>query len=90
MDWHIPEMGVNWIVDPLVVAGTNNDVDGDTDVFECWFWAQDGMILGIADALTIKITEESTRSYSQRVYVKMNMGAMRFDECKVIKVECQG
>ncbi len=83
-------MGVNWIVDPLVVSGTNNDVDGDTNVFECWFWTPDAMKLGIADALTIKITEESTLSYSQRVYVHMNMGAMRFDECKVIKVECQG
>ncbi len=83
-------MGINWIVDPLVVAGTSNDVDGTDDVFECWFWAQDAMILGIADSLTVRITEESTRSYSQRVYVHMNMGAMRFDECKVIKVECKG
>jgi hypothetical protein len=82
-------MGINWIVDPLVTLGSQNDVDGNTDVYECWAWAQDAMILGIADSLTIKITEESTRSYSQRVYVHMNMGAMRFDECKVIKVECQ-
>ena len=82
-------MGINWIVDPLVELGSSNDVDGDANVYECWFWAQDAMILGIADSLTIKITEESTRSYSQRVYVHMNMGAMRFDEAKVIKVECQ-
>ncbi len=83
-------MGINWIVDPLIALGSNNDVDGDTNVFERWCWAQDAMILGIADALTIRITEESTRSYAQRVYVHMNMGAMRFDECKVIKIECQG
>ena len=82
-------MGVNWISDPLIELGSQNDVDGNTDVFECWCWAQDAMILGIADALTIRITEESTRSYAQRVYVHMNMGAMRFDECKVIKIECQ-
>ncbi len=82
-------MGINWIVDPLVSKGTNNDVDGNTDVYECWFWAQDAIKLGIADALTIKITEESTRSYGQRVYVHMNMGAMRFDEAKIVKVECQ-
>ncbi len=82
-------MGINWIVDPLIALGSQNDVDGDVDVFECWCWAQDAMILGIADALTIRITEESTLSYAQRVYVHMNMGAMRFDECKVIKIECQ-
>ncbi len=82
-------MGMNWIVDPIIALGSQNDVDGNVDVFECWCWAQDALILGIADALTIKITEESTLSYSQRVYVHMNMGAMRFDECKVIKIECQ-
>jgi len=82
-------MGMNWIVDPMFTAGSNNDIDGDTNVIECWCWAQDAVILGIADALTIKITEESTRSYSQRVYVHMNMGAMRFDEDKIIKIECQ-
>jgi len=82
-------MGINWIVDPLFEVGSSNDVDGDTNVVECWCWAQDAMILGIADELTIKITEESTKSYSQRVYVHMNMGAMRFDEDKVIKIECQ-
>lgn len=82
-------MGVNWIVSSKVVEGTNNDVDGNTDVFECWCWQQDGMILGVADELTIEITEESTLSYAQRVYVHMNMGAMRMDEDKIIKIECQ-
>ena len=82
-------MGINWIVDPLITLGTTNDIDGTDNVFECWCWAQDAMILGIADSLTIKITEESTKSYAQRVYVHMNMGAMRFDEDKVIKIECK-
>ncbi len=82
-------MGVNWISTPKIVLGTNNDTDGGTNVFECWCWAQDGMILGVADELTIEIDRLPTKSYAQQVYVHMNMGCMRFDEDKVIKIECE-
>ncbi|KKK76224.1 hypothetical protein LCGC14_2865780, partial [marine sediment metagenome] len=68
------------IVDPLVVAGTNNDVDGDTNIFRCPFWAQDGIILGVQDAVTIEMSIRSDLSYSQQIYVHMNMGGMRMDE----------
>jgi hypothetical protein len=84
-NWH----GINWIVSSKIVVGSSNDVDGDTNVYECWAWLQDGMILGVQDDVTVRITEESTLSYSQRVYVHMNMGCMRMDEDRVIKVECQ-
>lgn len=83
-DW----MGFNWIVTPKIILGTNNAVDTTTEVFECWAWAQDGLILGVADELTIEITVRDDKSYAQQVYVHMNMGCMRFDEDKVIKIEC--
>ena len=82
-------MGVNWISTPKIVLGSSNDIDGDQAVFECWMWAMDGMILGVADELTIEIDRLPTFSYCQQVYVHMNMGCMRFDEDKVIKIECQ-
>ena len=82
-------MGINWISTPKIVLGLSNDVDGNVSVFECWCWAMDGMILGVADELTIEIDRLPTYSYAQQVYVHMNMGAMRFDEDKVIKIECQ-
>ncbi len=82
-------MGVNWISTPKIVLGSSNDVDGNVNVFECWVWQQDGMILGVADELTIEIDRLPTFSYAQQVYVHMNMGCMRFDEDKVIKIECQ-
>lgn len=84
-NWH----GLNWIVSPKIVLGSSNDVDLGENVYECWAWAEDGIILGVQDAVSIKITEESTLSYSQRVYVHMNMGAMRMDEDKIMKIECQ-
>jgi hypothetical protein len=82
-------MNVNWISTPKIVLGSSNDVDGTTNVYECWCWAMDGMILGIADELTIEIDRLPDYSYCQQVYVHMNMGCMRFDEDKVIKIECQ-
>lgn len=85
-------MGINWIRSTKVVVDpddSTNDIDGDAAVFECWAWAQDGMILGVADELTIEITIESTQSYATRVYVHMNMGAMRMDEDKILKIECK-
>jgi hypothetical protein len=82
-------MGVNWISTPKITLGSSNDIGTDTDVYECWCWAQDGMILGVADELTIEIDRLPTYSYAQQVYVHMNMGCMRFDEDKVIKIECQ-
>lgn len=82
-------MGFNWIVSSKVVVGSSNDVDSNTDVYECWCWAQDGMILGVQDDLTVRISELPTKSYSQQVYVHMNMGAMRRDEDKILKIECQ-
>ncbi len=84
-NWH----GINWIVHPSIVKGTSNDVDGTTDVYECWAWAQDAIILGVQDEVSVEMSVESMLSYSQRIYVHMNMGAMRMDEDKVIKVECE-
>jgi len=84
-NWH----GINWIISNKIVKVTNGDIAGTDDVYKCWAWAQDGIILGVADEITTELTIESTLSYSQRVYVHMNMGAMRMDEDKVLKVECQ-
>ena len=81
-------MGINWIVSSKITLGSSNDVDAGADVYECWAWAQDGIILGIADELTIEITTLPTKSYAQQVYVHMNAGAMRMDEDKIIKIEC--
>jgi len=81
--------GINWIVSSKVVVGSANARDGSTSVFECWCWAQDGIILGIQDAVSVKISDRADKSHAQQVYVHMNMGAMRMDEDKVIKIECQ-
>jgi len=83
-NWH----GVNWIVSNKITKGSSNDVDADTNVYECWCWAQDGIILGVQDAISTEMSVRSDLSYSQQIYVHMNMGAMRMDEDKILKIEC--
>jgi hypothetical protein len=82
-------MGINWVKSNKIVLGSSNDVDGDVDVYRCPFWTQDAIILGIQKDVLVRISELPTVSYSQQVYVYMNMGAMRMDEDKVCYVECQ-
>lgn len=84
-NWH----GINWIISNKVVKGSSNDVDADANVYKCWFWAQDGIILGVQDNITTEFSVRDDLSYSQQIYVHMNMGAMRHDEDKVCVVECQ-
>ena len=84
-NWH----GINWIVSTKIAAGTNNDVDGDTNVVRCPFWLQRGLILGVQDMISTEISIESTLSYSKQIYVHINMGAMRRDEDRVCYVEAQ-
>lgn len=84
-NWH----GLNWIVSNKIVKGSSNDVDSNTDVYECWAWAQDAIILGVQVDVSTELTVRADKSYSQQVYVYMNMGAMRRNEDLVVKVECQ-
>jgi len=83
--WH----GINWVISTKIVLGTNNDLDGNTNVFRCPFWLQDGIILGVQDAVSTRIDVRTDRSMSQQIYVHMNMGAMRIDEDRVCFVECE-
>jgi hypothetical protein len=81
--WH----GINWIVSTKIVGGTNNDVEGNTDVVRCPFWLQSGLILGVQDMISTEISIRADLSYSKQIYVHMNMGAMRRDEDRVVYVE---
>lgn len=81
--------GINFIVTNNIRKGTNNDIDANTNVFRCPFWAQDGIILGVQDSVSISIDKRADLSLSAQIYIHMNMGAMRMDEDKVCYVECQ-
>jgi hypothetical protein len=84
-NWH----GINWIVSNKILKGSANDLSSTDDVYNCWAWVPSGMILGVADELSVEMSIRDDLSYAQQIYVHMNMGAMRFDESKVLRIECQ-
>lgn len=61
--------------------------DGTTR--DCAIWVMDGMLLATAEDITAKVSERADKNYSQQVYVEMDMGAVRMEECKVIKLRCK-
>lgn len=61
--------------------------DGTTR--DCAIWCPTGLILGVADDIRVKVSERADKNYSQQVYVEMDLGAVRMEEVKVIKVRCK-
>jgi len=84
-NWH----GINWILSNKISKGTSNDVDADTNIYKCWAWAQDGIVLGVQSDILTEMSIRDDLSYAQQVYVYINIGAMRMDEDRVLCVECQ-
>lgn len=54
----------------------------------CLAWAQDGLLLALAEDVTVKVSERPDKNYSTQIYVEMDLGATRMEEVKVVKVLC--
>lgn len=61
--------------------------DGNTR--DCLIWAKSGLKLFTAEDITVKVSERPDKNYSVQVYVEMDLGALRTEECKVIKCRCK-
>jgi hypothetical protein len=46
-------------------------------------WAEDGIILGLGENITSRITERDDKNYSVQVYSEMSAGAIRLEGAKV-------
>lgn len=51
-------------------------------------WAEDGLLLGVHEDVTVKIDLLPTKRYSVQVYVEMDMGSTRMEEEKVVEIKC--
>ena len=49
-------------------------------------WAQDGLLMSTAEEVMTKIDVLPTKHYSTQVYARMNIGATRMEEVKVLEV----
>lgn len=63
----------------------NKDGSGDR---RCIAWAEDGILLAVAEDVKNEIDRLPTKRYSVQVYVEMDMGATRMEEEKVVEIKC--
>jgi len=55
----------------------------------CLAWAKSGLLLGLNEDVTTRISERGDKNYSVQVYGSMDIGATRMEECKVLKINCK-
>ncbi len=58
--------------------------DGDEGTsWRSFAWAEDGLVLGLPEDITARITERADKNYSTQVYAEMSLGAVRIEGNKV-------
>ena len=82
-------MGVNFVVTNAITVGASNDIDADTNVFECYAWIPEGIKYAphTAPAFSVDRLVDRVGDVWQ---VKADFGcnAIRMHESMVIKIEC--
>jgi hypothetical protein len=59
-----------------------------TDVRTCFAFVKSGLALGVGSDVVTRISERADKAYSTYVYAKMDVGAARLEEEKVVEVMC--
>ena len=67
---------------------TNRLVVDSNDIRSCFAWAEDGLTLGIGKDVSARIDERNDKGYATQVYYCMDIGAVRMEESKVVKIFC--
>ena len=68
-------------------AGAWDDTD-DTDVRACYAFVQDAALLEINPDITTDIDKRADKGFNWYAYLKMDLGAVRMEEEKVIAIPC--
>tara|TARA_R100001591_G_scaffold2450_1_gene6067 strand:+ start:800 stop:1678 length:879 start_codon:yes stop_codon:yes gene_type:complete len=63
------------------------DIDSN-DIRSCFAWAEDGITLGVGKDVQARIDERNDKGYATQVYYCMDIGAVRMEEAKVVKIFC--
>ena len=75
-------MGLKFIVSNRLPA--NATADGRL-VFA---WAQNGMLLAVAQDMQTRVEERADKSFANQVYLAMGIGTTRMQEEKIVEVDC--
>jgi len=57
--------------------------DASTSAYRSIAWAQDGIILGMPQDISTRISERDDKNYTMQVYAEMSVGALRMEGAKV-------
>lgn len=80
-------MGFHFIVDFNVTLGSSNDVDSNTNVYECPVWSKEGILFAQHKSPMFKVDWHVEKAVWQ-ISARAGMNAIRMDEDKVLKIEC--
>jgi len=80
-------MGFRFVITNNITIGSSNDVDSDTNVFECPVWTKEGMLFAKHES-PIFNTDWLPRKQIWQISARVGMNAIRMDEDKVLKIEC--
>ncbi len=67
---------------------TNRLSIDSNDIRSCFAWAEDGITLGVGKDVQARIDERNDKGYATQVYYCMDIGAVRMEEAKVVKIFC--
>ena len=67
---------------------TNRLSVDSNDIRTCFAWAEDGITLGVGKDVQARIDERNDKGYATQVYYCMDIGAVRMEEAKVVKIFC--
>lgn len=77
------------IADTDINTGTGSWTDTDsTDIRACYAFVQDAALLEINPDITTKIDERADKGFNWYAYLKMDLGAVRMEEEKVVAIPC--
>lgn len=82
-------MGIKFITTNAITIGSLNDIDSDTNVYECWAWIPEGIVLATNPAPTFNI-DRRVDLVGDAWQIKADFGcnAIRRHEDMVLKIEC--
>lgn len=63
-----------------------NAVPVNADAINSYAFAQDAIVLAVAEEPTVRITERDDKNYSTQVYVEMSLGATRVEGPAVVEI----
>jgi hypothetical protein len=83
----LPYHGFRFIIDYNIAIGSSNDIDADTNIYPCYAFTNDAILVAQHVAPSFKVDWLPAKQIWQ-IYGKIGTCAARMDEDKIIKIEC--